>query len=91
MRKDALQGDGRRADKEADLPLVGNEDGLGLRSRSAQVHEHDNSRRNRRGRHRMHDAAQLAVIGIGLVGMQVRNLGYGQNRQQDKAQSGHHR
>jgi hypothetical protein len=39
----------------------------------------------------MHDAAQLAVIGIGLVGVQVRNLGYGQNRQQDKAQSGHHR
>jgi hypothetical protein len=39
----------------------------------------------------LHDAAQLAVIGIGLVGMQVRNLGYGQNRQQDKAHGGHHR
>jgi hypothetical protein len=73
------------------LPLVGNEDGLGLRSGGAKVHEHDDGRGNRRGRHRVHDDAQLAVICIGLVGVQVRNLGYGQDCQQDKAHDCHHR
>jgi hypothetical protein len=89
---DALQGDRRgRANEETDLPLVGDEDGLGLRGGSAQVHKHDGGRRNGRGRHRVHDAAQLAVIRIGLVGMKVRNLGYGQNRQQHEAHCGHNR
>lgn len=39
----------------------------------------------------MHDDAQLAVIGVALIGVQVRNLGYGQKRQQDKAHRGDYR
>jgi hypothetical protein len=35
----------------------------------------------------MQDDAQLAVIGVGLVGMKVSGLSYGQQRQQDKAQA----
>jgi hypothetical protein len=33
----------------------------------------------------VHRDAQLAVIGVGLVGMQVRDLRYGQKRQQNQA------
>jgi hypothetical protein len=73
------------------LPLAGNQDRLGLGRRGSQLHQNDGSRRNRRGRHRVHHDAQLAVIGIGLVGMQVRNLGYGQDRQQGKAYGGYYR
>jgi hypothetical protein len=39
----------------------------------------------------VHDDAQLAVIRVGLVGVQVRNLGYGQKRQQDKTHCGDYR
>jgi hypothetical protein len=39
----------------------------------------------------VHRNAQLAVIGVGLVGVQVRNLRYGQQRQQDQAHRGHDR
>ena len=67
------------------MPLVGNEDGLGLRSGSAQVHKHNDSCSYRGGHQRVHDDAQLAVIGVGLVGMGVRNLGYGQHGQQNQA------
>lgn len=35
----------------------------------------------------MQGDAQLAVIGVGLVGMRVRNLRHGQKRQQDQAHS----
>jgi hypothetical protein len=73
------------------LPLVGNEDGLGLRSGSAQVHKHNDGRSYRSGHHRVHDDAQLAVIGIGLVGVQVRNLSHRQHRQQYQAKHRHRR
>jgi hypothetical protein len=33
----------------------------------------------------VHDDAQLAMIGVGLVLVKVRYLSYGQQRQQDKA------
>jgi Tfp pilus assembly protein PilV len=39
----------------------------------------------------VHRNAQLAVIGVALVGVQVRNLRYGQQSQQDQAHCGHHR
>jgi len=90
-RKDALQGDGGRANKETDLPLMGNCDGFGLRGGGAKVHEHDDGSGDRSRRHRVHDDAQLAVIGVGLVGMDVRNLGYGQHRQQSQAKHCHRR
>jgi hypothetical protein len=39
----------------------------------------------------VHRDGQLAVIGVGLVGVQVRNLRYGQKRQQDQAQGSYDR
>ena len=84
-------GDGRGTAEEAELGLPGYKNGFGLRGRSAQLHDHDHSCSNRRGHRCVHDDAQLAVIGICLVGMQVRNLGHGQNRQQDEAQGRNHR
>jgi hypothetical protein len=70
---------------------MGYEDGLGLGSGSAQLHNHNDGCCGRDGRHRVHNDAQLAVVRIGLVGVQVRNLGYGQNCQQDEAHGGYHR
>lgn len=70
---------------------MGNCDGFSLRGGGAKVYEHDDSRGNRRWHHRVHDNAQLAVVGIGLVGMQVRNLGHRQHRQQHQAKDRHRR
>ncbi|MDR3754096.1 MAG: hypothetical protein P4K93_09990 [Terracidiphilus sp.] len=55
------------------------------------MHDHDHGRSGNDGNHRVHDDAQLAVIGVGLVGVQVRNLGDGQKRQQDKTHGGDYR
>ena len=50
------------------------------------MHHHDDGRSGcRHGRQRVHHNAQLAVVGVGLVGVQVRYLGDGQQRQKDKA------
>ncbi len=65
--------------------LMGNDDGLGLGRGGSQLHDHNHSRGSGNGHHRVHDDAQLAVIGVGLVGMQVRDLGHGQHRQQSQA------
>lgn len=51
---------------------------------------HNGCRNHRGGRHRVHHNAQLAVVGIGLVGMQMRHLGNGQKREQDEAQDRHY-
>jgi hypothetical protein len=90
IRKDAPT-DRRGTNKEAELGSPDHHVRLGLGSRSAQAHKHDRNRGNRRGRHGVHRDAQLAVIGVGLVGMQVRDLRYGQKRQQDQAQGSYDR
>lgn len=73
------------------MPLAGNEDRFGLGRGSSQLHDHNHSRSCGYRHHRVHDDAQLAVIRVGLVGVQVRNLGYGQKRQQDKTHCGDYR
>jgi hypothetical protein len=90
-RKDALRGDRRRANKEADLPLVGNDDRFGLRRGGSQLHDHNHSRSGGNWHHRVHDDAQLAVIRVGLVRVQVCNLRHRQHRQQDQAKHGNRR
>ena len=90
-RRDALAGDGRGANKEADLPVAGNYDGFGLRSGSSQLHDRDDSRRGCNGHHGVHDNAQLAVVGIRLVRVQVRDLCNDQHRQQNQTKNGHRR
>jgi len=70
---------------------MGNDDGIGLGRGGSQLHDHNHSRSGGNGHHRMHDNAQLAVIRVGLVGMHVRNLGYGQHRQQNQAKHRHRR
>ncbi len=90
-RKDALAGDRRRANEEANLPLAGNDDGLGLGRGRSQLHDDDDGSSSGNGHHRVHDDAQLAVIGVGLVGVEVRDLGYGQHRQQEQAEDCHGR
>jgi hypothetical protein len=37
----------------------------------------------------VHDNAQLAVVGVGLAWMQVRDLGHGQHRQQNQTKNRH--
>jgi hypothetical protein len=70
------------------LPLAGNDDGFGLRSGSSQLHNRDHSRRGSNGHNRVHDDAQLAVVGVRLAGVQVRDLGNDQHRQQNQAKDG---
>jgi len=70
---------------------VSNEDGIGLENGSSQLHDHNDGCGGRNGHHRMHHDAQLAMIGVGLVGMDVRNLGHGQHRQQNQAKRRHSR
>ena len=82
---DALAGDWGRTNEEAGLALPRDEDRLSLRCRCAEVYEHDDCRSCAHRGNCVHDNAQLAVIGIGLVGVQVSDLGNGQERQQDKA------
>ena len=89
--EDALAGDRRRANEEANLPLAGNYDGLGLGRGSSQLHDDDDGRSGGDGHHRVHDNAQLAMVGVGLFGMQVRRLGDGQQRKQDKTEHRHGR
>ena len=79
------------ANEQADLPLAGNHDGFGLRSGSSQLHDRNDSRRGCNGHHTVHDNAELAVVGVRLAGMQVRDLGNDQHRQQDQTQNGHRR
>ena len=85
MRRDALAGAGRRADEEAELGLADSQNGLGLRDGGAEEHKDNDRGGNCRGRHRVHGDAQLAMIGVGIAGVQVRDLGYGQKRQQEQA------
>jgi len=51
------------------------------------MHEDDGSGHGCDRHHRVHDDAQLAVIGVGGAGVQMRDLGYGQEHQQDEAQT----
>lgn len=82
-RKDALAGDGRWANEEANLPVAGNDDGIGLGGGSSQLNDEDNSRRGDAGDHRVHHDAKLAVIRVSIARVKVRDLSYGQHRQQD--------
>jgi hypothetical protein len=86
MRKDALAGDGRRPNEEANLPLASNYDGLSRGSGGSQLHDDDDSRRRRNRDYRVHHDAQLAVIRVGVVRVKVRSLSDGQHRQQDQAE-----
>ena len=85
-RKDALAGGGRRANEEANLPLTGDYDGRGLGRGSSQLHDDDCGRRGCDGRHCVHGDAELAMIGVALAGMQVRDLSDGERGKKDEAQ-----
>jgi hypothetical protein len=87
-RKDALAGDRRRANKEANLPLAGNYDGLGLGRGSSQLHDDDDGRSSGHGRHCVHGDAELAMVGIALAWVQVRDLSNGERGKKDEAQDG---
>ena len=84
----ALAGDRRGSNEEANLPLAGNYDGLGLGRGSSQLHDDDDCGSGCDGRDRVHGDAELAVIGVALAGMQVRDLGNGERGQKDEAQDG---
>lgn len=65
--------------------MAGNEEGLGLRGGRTHLHQRNGGGRGRDGRRRVHHDAQLAVIGVGLVRVQVGDLGHGQQGKKDKA------
>jgi len=90
-RNGALAGERRGTNEEANLPLAGNYDGLGLGRGSSQLHDDDDCRSSGNGNHSVHDNAQLAVICVGIVRMKVSGLGYGQHRQQEQTQDRHSR
>jgi hypothetical protein len=87
-RENALAGDWGRANKEAGLALPGDNDGLGLGRGGTEGDQDDRGHRSCDWRSRVHDDAQLAVIGVSWVGVQVGNLSYGQEGKKNKA---HHR
>jgi hypothetical protein len=90
-RKDALAGERRRANEEANLPLAGNYDRFGLRRGSSQLHDDDDCRSGCNGRNRVHCDAKLAMIGIALAGVEVRDLSNGECGKKDETQDGHGR
>jgi hypothetical protein len=67
---------------------VGNCDGIGLGRESSQLHDHNGGRRGSNGHHSVHDNAQLAVVGVRLVRVQVRDLSNDQHRQQNQTKGG---
>src|ERR1700722_8731448 len=87
-RSDALAGERRRANEEANLPLAGNYDGFSLGRGSSQLHDNDDGRSGCDGRDRVHGDAELAMIGVALAGVQVRDLSNGKRGQKDEAQDG---
>jgi hypothetical protein len=89
--EDALAGDRRWAYVESDLPLVGNNDGIGLGRGSSQLHDDNDGRGGGNRRQRVHDDAQLTMIGIRLVRVQVRGLSEDKHRQQDQTEHRHRR
>jgi hypothetical protein len=67
--------------------LPGDENGLGLGSKAAQLHQNycNSERRNRH--HRVHHDTELAMIGVSRVGVKVGDLGNGEQDQQNQAQA----
>ena len=76
-RKDALAGDRRRANEEANLPLAGNYDWLGLGRGSSQLHDDDDGSSSGNWSNRVHGDAELAMIGVTPNRMHMRYLGEG--------------
>ena len=89
--KDALAGAWRRANKEPGLALPDHADWLGPWHKDTQSHNLDDSCHDPGRHHRVHRNAQLAMISVGLVLVDVCNLGYGQQRQKDKAHDSNRR
>ena len=55
--------------------MANNEDGVSMGRGGSQLHDHNDSRRGSNGHNRVHDNAQLAVVRVRLVRMNVRDLG----------------
>jgi hypothetical protein len=55
------------------------------------MNEDHNGCRSGNGHYRVQNDAELAVVGVGWIGVEVRNLGKGQGGEQNKAQSRHDR
>jgi hypothetical protein len=85
--EDALAGDWRRTNEEPNLALADDDNRLGLRRRSSNLHQNNGDSKDRSGHHRVHDNAELAVVGVGGVGMKVRDLGEGQGGKQNQTQT----
>jgi hypothetical protein len=66
------------------MPMAGNADGVGMGRGNSQLHDHNDGGRGSNGHNRVHDNAQLAVVGVRLVRMKVRDLGNDEQRQQDQ-------
>jgi len=89
--EDALAGGWRRANKEAGKALPGDDVRLSRGSRGADRHQDNGGCRGSCGHCRVHHDAQLAVIGVGLAGVQVGDLSHGKQGQQRQTQNYHRR
>jgi hypothetical protein len=55
------------------------------------LNDRNDCRRGSNGHHGVHDNAQLAVVGVRLARVNVRNLRNDQHRQQDETKNSHRR
>jgi hypothetical protein len=63
------------------LALVGDYDGIGLGRGCSQLHDDNDGRSGCNGHDRVHDNAQLAVVGIRIVRVKVRYLSNDEHRE----------
>ena len=55
---------------------------------NSELHQHDGGSGNRNGRRCVHGDAERAMVCLGGIGMEVRNLNDGEERKQDQTQNG---
>jgi hypothetical protein len=89
--EEALAGGWRRANEEEGKALPHNEVRLGRGSGGANRDQDNGGHCGSGGHCRVHHDAQLAMIGIGLAGVEVGDLSHRKQGQQDQTQYCHRR
>jgi hypothetical protein len=85
--EDASEGDWRRTDEEPQLALPDDDERLGLGSGGSQLHQNDGGCHYCDRYGSVQGDAELAMIGVDGVGVQVRDLRDRDGRKQHQAQA----
>jgi len=78
MLESPLAGGWGRTREELRVPVANDGSRFEHRGRRFDLDQYDHGSRHRNGRGRVHDDAQLAMVGIALSGMDVRHLDHGE-------------